>query len=75
MVTQFLSMLQSFAIAYLTLAGKITPGQISCLGHVSGVINAFALPARQSFVVHIVESRDDLPNAIALNSTMFNASH
>ncbi len=73
-ITQTLSMLQAFTVAGLTLAGVISTGQIVALALVLGVINAFDMPARQSFVVHIVEKREDLANAIALNSTMFNAS-
>ena len=73
-VTQVLSMLQAFAVAGLTLSGLIGKGQIIILALCLGIINAFDMPARQSFVVHMVERREDLPNAIALNSTMFNAS-
>jgi MFS family permease len=73
-LTQTLSMLQAFAVAGLTLAGVIKTGQIIAFALILGVINAFDMPARQSFVVHIVEKREDLANAIALNSTMFNAA-
>lgn len=73
-ITQVLSMLQAFAVAILTLTGVISTGQIITLALILGVINAFDMPARQSFVVHMVEKREDLANAIALNSTMFNAS-
>lgn len=73
-ITQTLSMLQAFTVAILTLTGVIKTGQIITLALIVGVINAFDMPARQSFVVHMVEKREDLPNAIALNSTMFNAS-
>lgn len=73
-ITQTLSMLQAFAVAGLTLAGVISTSQIIALALVLGVINTFDMPARQSFVVHMVEKREDLANAIALNSTMFNAA-
>jgi len=73
-VTQILSALQSLALAVLALSGRITVTQVILLQVVQGVINAFDTPARQAFVVEMVEDRADLPNAIALNSSMFNAS-
>jgi len=73
-VTQVLSMLQSLALAVLALAGIITVGEVLALQMFQGVINAFDTPARQAFVVSMIEDRADLPNAIALNSTMVNAS-
>jgi MFS family permease len=73
-VTQFLSMLQSVALAGLTFAGIITVPDVLILQVVQGIINAFDTPARQAFVVEMVEDRADLPNAIALNSSMVNAS-
>jgi predicted MFS family arabinose efflux permease len=73
-VTQVLSMLQSVALAALTFAGIITVVDILALQVVQGVINAFDTPARQAFVVEMVTDRADLPNAIALNSSMVNAS-
>ncbi len=72
--TQVLSMLQSFALAWLALAGIITITHILLLSALQGVINAFDTPARQSFVVDMVEDRADLPNAIALNSSMVNGA-
>ena len=73
-VTQVLSMLQSLALAVLALAGIITVGQVLALQVLQGVINAFDTPARQAFVVSMIEDRADLANAIALNSSMVNAS-
>ena len=73
-VTQVLSMLQSVALAVLTFAGIITVVDVLVLQVVQGVINAFDTPARQAFVVEMVTDRADLPNAIALNSSMVNAS-
>lgn len=73
-VTQILSMLQSVALAVLTFAGIITVADVLVLQVVQGIINAFDTPARQAFVVEMVEDRADLPNAIALNSSMVNAS-
>ena len=74
LVTQVLSMLQSAALAVLAFAGIITVTDILLLQVVQGLINAFDTPTRQAFVVQMVEQREDLPNAIALNSSMVNAS-
>jgi MFS family permease len=73
-VTQVLSMLQSLALALLALSGIITVAEVLGLQLLQGVINAFDTPARQAFVVAMIEDRADLPNAIALNSSMVNAS-
>jgi len=73
-ITQILSALQSAALAVLALMNVITVAEVIVLQLVQGVINSFDTPARQSFVVEMVEDRDDLPNAIALNSSMINAS-
>jgi MFS family permease len=73
-LTQILSALQSLALAALTLAGVIRIWHIVALALAQGIINAIDMPARQSFVIQMVERRDDLPNAIALNSSMVNAS-
>lgn len=73
-VTQALSMLQSFALAALALSHRITVLDIIALSLLQGAINAFDMPARQAFVIQMVEDRADLANAIALNSSMVNAS-
>ena len=73
-ITQVLSALQSLALALLALPGIITVGEILFLQVVQGVINAFDTPARQSFIVDLIDDRSDLPNAIALNSSMVNGS-
>src|SRR4051794_35255435 len=66
--TQILAMVQSFALAVLTFGGWIKVWHIIALSVFQGLINAFDMPARQSFVIQMVEDREDLPNAIALNS-------
>jgi MFS family permease len=73
-ITQVLSMLQSFALAVLALSGVIRVWEIIALALLQGAINAFDMPARQSFVVQMIERREDLPNAIALNSSMVNGA-
>ena len=70
--TQALAMMQSFALAALTLSGHITIHWILALGRHQGLINAFDMPGRQSFMVQMVDDRDDLGNAIAINSSMVN---
>jgi len=72
--TQVLAMLQSAALAGLTLAGLINIWHVLALSLFQGVINAFDMPGRQAFVVEMVEARADLSNAIALNSSMVNAA-
>jgi len=73
-ITQFLSMLQSLALALLALPGIITVKEVLFLQVIQGIINAFDTPARQSFIVDMIEDRAHLPNAIALNSSMVNGS-
>jgi MFS family permease len=73
-VTQAVAMVQSALLAALALSGAITVASVMILSIVQGVVNAFDMPARQSFVVEMVETREDLPNAIALNSSLFNSA-
>jgi MFS family permease len=71
--TQSLMMLQALTMAVLTLTGKIQVWHIFLMALFLGVCNAFDIPARQSFIVEMV-GNEDLMNAIALNSSMFNAA-
>lgn len=73
-VTQIAAMLQSAALAFFALTGLMTVWHLMVLGAVQAVINAFDMPARQSFLGQMVEDRGDLPNAIALNSSMVNGA-
>src|SRR6185436_395268 len=72
-VTQALAMLQSALLAFFALTGLMTVWHLMALGAFQAVINGFDMPARQSFVRQMVEDRADLPNAIALNSSLVNA--
>jgi MFS family permease len=72
-ITQASMMILAFILAALTLVGWIQPWHIVLLAFLLGIANAFDAPARQSFVLEMVE-REDLTNAIALNSTMFNSA-
>ena len=70
--TQALAAAQSLLMAGLTLARIITIREIIVLSALQGLINAFDMPGRQSFLVQMVEDRQDLGNAIAINSSMVN---
>jgi MFS family permease len=72
--TQVFSMLQAFALGALVLTQRATIWDIVFLSLFLGLVNAADVPARQSFLVEMVNGRDDLANAIALNSSMFNAA-
>jgi MFS family permease len=74
LITQVLALLQSLAMAILALSGLIKIWQVIALSVFQGLVNAFDMPARQAFVVEMVERREDLANAIALNSSMVNAA-
>lgn len=73
-VTQALSMVQSFALAILTLTGTIHISHIIALSLFQGIVNAVDAPTRQAFVPEIIERKDVLINAIALNSSLFNSA-
>jgi MFS family permease len=72
--TQVLSMLQALILAALVMTGNIAIWQIIALSVFMGIVNAFDIPTRQAFVYELVDNQDDLPNAIALNSMIFNAA-
>jgi MFS family permease len=74
LVTQTLAMLQSALLATLALGGFIRIWEVVALSVLQGLIDAFDMPVRQSMIVRMVEDRADLPNAIALNSSMVNAA-
>jgi MFS family permease len=71
--TQITSMILAFILAALTLTGRVQVWQVFVLASLMGVVNAFDIPARQSFLVDMV-GKEDLMNAIALNSSMFNGA-
>jgi MFS family permease len=72
--TQILAMVQSLALAVLALTGVINIWHILALSFFQGAINAFDAPARQAFVPELVEKKEDLANAIAINASMFNGA-
>jgi|HubBroStandDraft_6_1064221.scaffolds.fasta_scaffold04860_7 MFS family permease len=71
--TQSTSMILAFVLAFLTLSGRIRVWEVIVLAALMGVVNAFDIPARQAFLVDMV-GRENLINAIALNSSMFNGA-
>ena len=70
--TQAFSMVQSLALAGLTLSHLITIPWVLALSVMQGLVNAFDMPGRQAFMVQMVDDRRDLSNAIAINSSMVN---
>ena len=75
LLTQVLALIQASLLAALTLTGRVAVWHIFVLAACLGVINAFDMPVRQSFVIDLVGQRkEDLPNGIALNSVMVNGA-
>jgi MFS family permease len=72
--TQAASAVQSLALAVLTFAHVITLEEIIALAALQGLINSLDMPGRQSFLVQMVQGREDLGNAIAINSSMANGA-
>jgi MFS family permease len=73
-ITQIAAMLQSAALAFFMFTGLMTVWHLLLLGVVQALINAFDMPARQSFMREMVDDKADLPNAIALNSSIVNGA-
>ncbi len=73
-VTQSLSLIQALVLSVLILTNNIQVWHIVALSALLGMINSFDIPIRQAFTVEMIENREDLGNAIALNSSMVNAS-
>ena len=74
LITQIISLVQAAVLAFLCLTGLIQIWQIVVLSVLLGCINAFDVPSRHSFVIDMVEKKEDLGNAIALNSLIFNGA-
>lgn len=72
--TQFLAAIQALILAYIFFYGDIGIRHIIFLSIFLGSINAFDIPARHSLLLEMIEKKEDLGNAIALNSSMFNAA-
>ena len=74
LTTQIASMVQAVLLAALILTGHVEVWQMLALSVMLGIINAFDVPARQALVYEMIEDKKDLPNALALNSSMVNLS-
>ena len=74
LATQSLALTQAGLLAIIVLSGVVQVWHIILLSLFLGIVNAFDIPIRQSFVVQMVDSREDLSNAIALNSSMVNGA-
>jgi len=73
-ITQAVAMLQAILLAIFVLTNNINVTVLIILNIILGISNAFDIPTRQSFVIQMVEHKEDLPNAIALNSSIVNGS-
>jgi MFS family permease len=73
-VTQGLAAIQAAVLALLVITDSVAVWHVVLLGGILGIISAFDITARQAFIVDIIENREDLPNAIALNSFIFNGA-
>jgi MFS family permease len=73
-ITQAFAMIQAIILTVLVLSGNIAVWHIIVLSALLGLVNSFDIPVRHSFVVEMIDSRKDLGNAIALNSSLFNAA-
>jgi MFS family permease len=73
-ITQTLAALQAFILAILVITDQVAVWHVAVLGALLGIVNAFEIPARQAFLVEVVENKEDLGNAIALNSFIFNGA-
>ena len=73
-LTQVLSMAQALILAGLMYSGRLAIWHVIALSFLLGFINALDVPARQSFLIQMIDRREDLTNAIALNSSIFNGA-
>lgn len=73
-LVNILSMVQAFVLWLLVFTGVVQLWHLMALSMVLGVLNAYELPLRQSLISQLVDDHRDLPNAIALNSSVFNGS-
>jgi len=74
LITQIIMMLQAFVLAGLTLTGVVQIGHVYVMAFILAAAQAVDMPARQAFTVEMIEGKEDLTNAIALNSAIFNGA-
>ena len=73
-IVQFVAMAQAFTLAFISFTGLAELWNLLSLSLVLGLINAFEMPTRQALIIELVDGKADIGNAIALNSTLFNAT-
>ncbi len=73
-VVQILAMIQASILAFLTISSQVQVWHLIALGVFAGVVNAFDMPTRSAFVYDLVDKKEDLPAAIAMNSTLMNVT-
>lgn len=73
-IMQTLAMIQAAALAFITLSGLVAVWHLVVLSLMLGIVNATEMPVRQSFIIELVDDREGLANAIALNSALFNGT-
>jgi len=73
-IVQSAFMIQAFTLALLSWTGTASPAAVITLGAVAGILASFDVPARQAFLIELVEKRELLGNAIALNASLFNGA-
>jgi len=73
-ITQYLALTQALILATLVITETVTVTHVILLSLVLAVVNGFDMPVRQAFTVEMIDKKEDLGNAIALNSSMFNAA-
>lgn len=73
-ITQAVAALQAFILAVLVITNQVAVWHVVVLGALLGIVHAFDIPARQAILVEVVEKKEDLGNAIALNSFIFNGA-
>lgn len=74
LAVQCASMLQALVLTVITLAEIVQPWHLIALALILGIVNSFEMPIRQALVFDLLDNKSDLPNAIALNSSLFNGS-
>lgn len=73
-IVQFLAMIEASLLAFLTITNQVQVWHLIALGVFAGVISAFDMPTRSAFVFDLVDKKEDLPAAIAMNSTLMNVT-
>ena len=73
-ITQTLAMIQALVLTVIVFSGSVQVWHIIALSAFIGIVNAFDIPTRQAFFIEMIEKKEDLGNAIALNSSIVNSA-